>query len=235
MANEASSASASRTNKQPLYKSPTFRLSLSLSTILLLYRLLFRFFTRLRAHLLDPTAAPFRQRNPRTASTLTSPYAPAVGASLAGLALGVYPAQQLRVSVAIYTVFRALEFGWNAAEDGGMIWGWEKAANGVPLRKRARPEWWGSWMLQPFAFGQLFHALVFDRDCFPMVGLLIHCGYESWWLTRGFCTQAYGNLMLKNSAGYLQPKPADYPARLQWPSVQQIVDSLGQMAHLHWP
>jgi hypothetical protein len=167
------SISASKTNKQPLYKSPTFRLSLSLSTILLLYRLLFRFFTRLRAHLLDPTAAPFCQRNPRTANTLTSPYAPAVGASLAGLALGVYPAQQLRVSVAIYTVFRALEFGWNAAEDGGMIWGWEKGANGLPVRKRARPEWWGSWMLQPFAFGQLFHALVFDRDCFPMVSLTL--------------------------------------------------------------
>lgn len=155
--------------KTPRYKSPTLRLSLSLSTILLLYRLLFRFLTRLRAHLLDPTAAPFRKRNPRTALTLTSPYAPAVGASLAGLALGVYPAQQLRVSVAIYTIFRALEFGWNAAEDGGMIWGWEKGPNGQVVRKRSRPAWWGSWMLQPFAFGQLFHALIFDRDCFPMV------------------------------------------------------------------
>lgn len=34
--------------KEPLHKSTTFRLSLSLSSILLLYRLLFRFFTRLR-------------------------------------------------------------------------------------------------------------------------------------------------------------------------------------------
>lgn len=134
-----------------------------------MYRILFRFFTRLRAHLLDPSAAPFRMRNPRTASTLTSPYAPAVGASLAGLALGVYPSKQLRVSVAIYVLFRALEFGWNCAEDNGMVWGWEKGANGKPVRKRARPSWWGSWMLQPFAFGQLFHALVFDKDCFPSV------------------------------------------------------------------
>jgi hypothetical protein len=145
---------------------------LSLSTILLLYRILFRFFTRLRAHLLDPSAAPFRLRNPRTASTLTSPYAPAVGASLAGLALGVYPARQLRVTIALYTIFRALEFGWNCAEDNGMIWGWEKGANGKPDRKRTRPAWWGSWMLQPFAFGQLLHALVFDRDCFPSVSNL---------------------------------------------------------------
>ncbi len=134
-----------------------------------MYRVLFRFFTRLRVHLLDPSSAPFRLRNPRTASTLTSPYAPAVGASLAGLALGVYPTKQLRVTVALYTVFRALEFGWNCAEDNGMVWGWEKGVNGKPDRKRARPSWWGSWMLQPFAFGQLLHALVFDRDCFPSV------------------------------------------------------------------
>jgi hypothetical protein len=144
-----------------------------LSTILLLYRLLFRFFTRLRSHLLDPSAAPFRVRNPRTAGALTSPYAPAVGASLAGLALGIYPAKQLRVSAAIYAAFRALEFGWNCAEEGGMIWGWEKAggggANGKGERMRARPWWWGSWMLQPFVFGQLLHAVVFDRDCFPKV------------------------------------------------------------------
>ena len=155
--------------KQPLHKSPTLRLSLSLSTILLMYRLLFRFFTRLRAHLLDPAAAPFRTRNPKTASTLTSPYAPAVGASLAGLALGVYPSRKLRVTIALYTVFRALEFGWNCAEDNGMVWGWEKGLNGKPDRKRARPAWWGSWMLQPLAMGQLFHAVVFDRDCVPEV------------------------------------------------------------------
>lgn len=150
-------------------------MSLSLSTILLLYRLLFRFFSRLRSHILDPSAAPFRLRNPRTTITLTSPYAPAVGASLAGLALGIYPAQQLRVSIAVYSLFRALEFGWNVAEDGGMIWGWEKGANGRVDRKRTRPWWWGSWMLQPFAFGQLLHAFVFDRDCFPKVSYAALC------------------------------------------------------------
>lgn len=152
-------------------KPSALRLSLSLSSILLLYRLLFRFLTRLRVHLLDPSATLFRVRNPRTAATLTSPYAPAVGASLAGLALGVYPSQQLRVSVAIYTMFRALEFGWNCAEENGMVWGWEKGVGGRPDKKRARPAWWGSWMLQPFAFGQLLHAVVFDRDCFPAVSL----------------------------------------------------------------
>ncbi|EGY18573.1 hypothetical protein VD0002_g9952 [Verticillium dahliae] len=196
--------------KQPLYNSPTFRLSLSLSSILLLYRLLFRFMSRLRGHLLDDAAIPFRRRNPRTAATLTSPYAPAVGASLAGLALGVYPAQQLRVSVAIYAMFRALEFGWNLCEGEGMIWGF-KAGGRV---KRERPWWWGSWMIQPFAFGQLLHAVVFDRDCFPA---------------------AYGNLIFNNSTAYLQHRPAGYPSHLVWPKTWDIVDSLAQMAKLNWP
>ncbi|KAK4034856.1 hypothetical protein C8A01DRAFT_18404 [Parachaetomium inaequale] len=206
-------ASASN-KKQPLHKSPTLRLSLSLSTILLLYRLLFRFFNRLRAHLLDPSAAPFRLRNPKTANTLTSPYAPAVGASLAGLALGVYPNRQLRVTVALYTIFRALEFGWNCAEDNGMLWGWEKGVNGKPDQLRPRPSWWGSWMLQPLAFGQLLHALVFDRDCFP-----------SFW----------SNFIFKNSTAYLRPRPENYPSGLQWPQAGEIADSLAQMARLNWP
>ncbi|KAK4187434.1 hypothetical protein QBC35DRAFT_452327 [Podospora australis] len=200
--------------KQPLHKSPTLRLSLSLSTILLLYRILFRFFTRLRAHLLDSSAAPFRLRNPKTASTLTSPYAPAVGASLAGLALGVYPSQQLRVTIAMYTLFRALEFGWNCAEENGMVWGWEKGIHGKADKMKARPWWWGSWMLQPFAFGQLIHAAVFDRDCFPKV---------------------YGDFICKFSSAYLHPRPDDYPAGLSWPSSSDIVDSLSKMATLSWP
>ena len=152
--------------KQPFFKSPALRLSLSLSTILLLYRLLFRFLSRLRAHLLDAQVEPFRRRNPRTTATLTSPYAPAVGASLAGLALGVYPAQQMRVSIALYTMFRALEFGWNICEIEGHVWGMKGG------KKKERPWWFGSWMLQPFAFGQLLSAVVFDRDCFPQVSLI---------------------------------------------------------------
>lgn len=114
---------------------------------------------------MDPQVEPFRRRNPRTAAALTSPYAPAVGASLAGFALGVYPSQQVRVSVAIYMLFRALDFGWNACEMDGLIWG---SKNG---KKRDRPWWFGSWLLQPLSFGQLLHACVFDRDCFPEVRL----------------------------------------------------------------
>lgn len=83
---------------------------------------------------------------------------------MAGIALGISPPEQLRVSIAIYAAFRALEFGWNCVEDAGMVWGREK--NG---RLKMRPWWFGSWMVQPFAFGQLLHAFVFDYDCFPTV------------------------------------------------------------------
>ncbi|KAF5012020.1 hypothetical protein FDECE_1904 [Fusarium decemcellulare] len=197
-----------KAQKKPFYKSPALRLSVSLSTILLLYRFLFRFLTRLRVHLLDPQVEPFRMRNPRTAATLTSPYAPAVGASVAGLALGIYPSQKMRVTITIYTVFRALEFAYNLCESEGLIWGQK---NGV---KRDRPWWFGSWMLQPFAFGQLLHAAVFDRDCFP---------------------KPYGDFIFNSSSAYLHPRPEDWPEGLKWPQTSQIVDSLAQMARLNWP
>ncbi|KAI1039395.1 hypothetical protein LB505_002707 [Fusarium chuoi] len=194
--------------KKPFYKSPALRLSISLSTILLLYRILFRFFTRLRVHLLDPQVEPFRARNPRTAAMLTSPSAPAIGASFAGLALGIYPAQKMRVTIAIYTIFRALEFAYNFCEADGLIWG---RKNGV---KRERPWWFGSWMLQPFAFGQLLHAAVFDRDCFP---------------------KPFGDLIFKSSSAYLHPRPQDWTSSVKWPQTSEIVDSLAQMARLSWP
>lgn len=200
-------------SKEPFYKSTTLRLSLSLSTILLLYRLLFRFLHRLRLHLLDPNAAPFRNRNPRTTQTLTSPYAPALGASLAGLALGIYPSQQMRVSVAIYAMFRALEFGWNLCEDEGMIWGWATKA-GKGLVKRERPWWWGSWMLQPLAFGQLLHATLFDREASP-VNLV--------------------DFVWKSTSTYLHNAPADLPAGVHWPGAWEVADNLAEMARLHWP
>ncbi|KAK7397861.1 hypothetical protein QQX98_012765 [Neonectria punicea] len=197
-----------KAKKQPFYKSAALRLSLSLSTILFLYRLLFRFLTRLRVHLLDPQVEPFRMRNPRTAATLTSPYAPAVGASFAGLALGIFPPEKMRVTIAIYAAFRALEFGWNLFEGEGLIWG----RKGGILKER--PWWFGSWMLQPLAYGQLLHAAVFDRDCFP---------------------KPVGDFIFKSSSTYLHTRPQDWPSNLKWPQTSQIVDSLAQMARLNWP
>ncbi|KAF2761055.1 hypothetical protein EJ05DRAFT_535913 [Pseudovirgaria hyperparasitica] len=181
-------------------KSPHVRLSGSLALILLFHRLLHRFFIRLRAQVLSDEARPFRRRNPRVAKTLTSRLAPAVGASLAGFFLAVYPADQLRVTIAIYVFTRALEFAYNGLENKGHF--------------QNRPWWFGSWLLMPAACGQLLHAFVFDRDCFP---------------------EAYGKFILKNSPRYIQTRPEGYAAAAPWPGTFEIVDSLGTMSKLKWP
>ncbi|MCJ1450180.1 hypothetical protein MMC28_000509 [Mycoblastus sanguinarius] len=186
--------------KPSVLKSPNLRLSLSLSLILLLHRLLFRFFSRLRSNLLTKGAAPFRRRNPRISKSLTSQLSPAIGASLAGFALGVYPGDQLRITIAIYVATRSLEFAYNALDEDGWF--------------KNKPWWWGSWILMPLASGQLLHAFVFDRDCFP---------------------KSYGDFILDHTPNYVQRRPASYPPSLPWPSTNTIVDSLAEMSSLNWP
>ncbi|KAB8073474.1 hypothetical protein BDV29DRAFT_175445 [Aspergillus leporis] len=136
-----------------ILRSPNFRLSASLSLVLLLHRLLHRFFARLRANLRTEEAQPFRNRNPRVSKALTSRYAPAVGASLAGFALGICPQNQLRMTAAIYTATRSLEFLFNTADEKGWL--------------ENRPSWFGSWLMMPLSCAQLFHAFVFDREATP--------------------------------------------------------------------
>ncbi|OJJ46652.1 hypothetical protein ASPZODRAFT_16407 [Penicilliopsis zonata CBS 506.65] len=129
------------------------RLSLSLSLVLFLHRLLYRFLVKLRANLRADEARPFRERNPRVTRALTARSAPAVGASLAGLALVLCPQRDLRRTLAIYTGSRAAEFFYNVADEQGWL--------------GTRPQWVGSWLLMPLACAQLFHALVFDRETTP--------------------------------------------------------------------
>jgi hypothetical protein len=138
-------------------KSPSFCLALSLSSILFLHRVLFRFFVRLRSRLLSEKAADLRKRYPKLFSGISSKFGPAIGASLAGLALGIYPKDELRVTLAIYLGARSLEFLYNAIEGDGYL--------------KNMPWWWGSWLLFPLSQGQLLHASVFDRDCIPSVSL----------------------------------------------------------------
>jgi hypothetical protein len=183
-----------------IWKSPDIRLSSSLGFILLFHRLLFRFFTRLRQSLLTDEARPFRRRNPRVSKTLTARLAPAIGASFAGFLLAVYPADQLRISIAIYVFSRALEFIYNGLEDRGWF--------------QNRPWWFGSWMLMPAACGQLLHAFVFDRDCFPA---------------------PYGNFIMGHSPQYIQGKPEGFSESIAWPRTFDIVDSLAEISRLRWP
>ncbi|KAI9669715.1 MAG: hypothetical protein M1831_007411 [Alyxoria varia] len=176
------------------------QLSLSLSSILFFHRILHRFFVRLREGLRSDEARSFRRRNPRTARALTSKLAPAVGASLSGLFLGISPADQTRITIAIYIFTRSLEFLYNNLDSKGYF--------------KAKPWWLGSWLLMPLATGQLLHAFVFDRDCFP---------------------EAYGNFIMKRSPEYVHTKPADYPTHLPWPSTFETVDSLASISRLRWP
>ena len=186
--------------KTSLSKSPNIRLSASFSLILLFHRLLHRFFTRLRQSLLTDSAQPFRRRNPRVAKALTSSLAPAVGAGLSGLFLGLCPADQLRLTITIYAFSRALEFGYNGLGERGWF--------------KSRPWWFGSWLLLPAAYGQLLHAFVFDRDCFP---------------------ESFGNVIMGNSPEYIQKRPKGYPPERPWPGTFDIVESLAEISRLHWP
>jgi hypothetical protein len=119
---------------------------------------------------------------------------------LAGFFLAVCPADQLRITMAIYIFTRAMEFGYNYMEELGYF--------------KNKPNWFGSWLIMPVACGQLLHAFVFDRDCFPA---------------------SYGKLILNSSPEYIQKRPADYPAHLPWPSTFDIVDNLAEISRLRWP
>ncbi|KAJ5666964.1 hypothetical protein N7462_011373 [Penicillium macrosclerotiorum] len=145
--------SSEKKPRTTLFRSPNFRLSISLSLLLLLHRLLYRFLVRLRANLRTDDAKPFRERNPRISRALTSRFAPAVGASVAGFALGICPQDQLRLTAAIYTSTRSLEFLYNLMDSKGWL--------------DKRPWWFGSWLLMPLSCAQLFHAFVFDRETTP--------------------------------------------------------------------
>lgn len=138
-------------------RSPAFRLSISLSLVLLVHRLLYRFFSRLRANLRTEEARPFRQRNRRISKALTSKYTPAIGASFAGLFLGVAPKAQFRATAAIYAVTRSLEFVYNALCEKGWF--------------KNKPRWFGSWLLMPLSCAQFFYAFMFDRETIPKVWL----------------------------------------------------------------
>jgi hypothetical protein len=131
---------------------------------------------------------------------LTSRIAPAIGSSLAGFFLAVCPGDQLRITIAIYILTKSLEYSYNYLEELGYF--------------QNRPKWFGSWMLMPLACGQLLHAFVFDRDCFP---------------------EAYGGFILKYSPEYIQRRPEDYPKNLPWPSTFDIVDNLAKISKAQWP
>ena len=69
-------------------------------------------------------------------------------------------------------------------------------------------------MIMPPACGQLLHAFMFDRDCFP---------------------NSIGDMILNRSSAYIQPRPTTLSATIQLPSKMDIVDSLAETSRLKWP
>ena len=45
----------------------------------------------------------------------------------------------------------------------------------------------------------------------------------------------YGDFVFGHSTAYLHSRPSDWPQHLKWPQVNQIIDSLAEMARLKWP
>ncbi|KAJ9664566.1 hypothetical protein H2198_000217 [Neophaeococcomyces mojaviensis] len=129
------------------------RFALSISTLLFFHRVLYRLITIIRLQLMHEKVKTIRSRWPRIFDLLTWKLAPAVGASLSGLALGICPNDQLRITIAIYVFVRAAELLFQGAETAGYL--------------KNRPKWMGSWILFALSQGQLFHAFVFDPDCTP--------------------------------------------------------------------
>ncbi|KAF8250902.1 hypothetical protein K440DRAFT_653428 [Wilcoxina mikolae CBS 423.85] len=139
--------------RSALFNYANFLSSVSLSTLIVAHRLLYRFFYQLRSNLQLPEAQTFRTKYPKASQLFLSPNSPSIAASLAGFALAIHPATERRVTIAVYTLVKAAEFIYNRYEDEGWF--------------QNRPWWFGSWLLFPLTSGQLLYSFIFDRDCFP--------------------------------------------------------------------
>ncbi|KAH0542828.1 hypothetical protein FGG08_002782 [Glutinoglossum americanum] len=63
-------------------------------------------------------------------------------------------------------------------------------------------------------------------------------GAWNWMVKRelvGWRPWTYGNLLLKYSSTYIQPRPTSYPSHLPWPGPYDIVDCLAKIAELRYP
>ena len=84
---------------------------------MVIHRLLYRFFSKLRQNLLLPEARKFRKRYPKISKLFVSQLSPSIGSSLAGLALLIQPPSDRRATVSVYTFVKSLEYCYNRLED----------------------------------------------------------------------------------------------------------------------
>lgn len=74
-----------------------------------------------------------------------------------------------------------------------------------------KPKWIGSWALFPFSMAQLFHTFIFNPEC---------------------CPNTFKRLMMRFSEGYIPTAPV---GEIDWPSAEQIIESIANISILHYP
>lgn len=123
----------------------------------MVYKTLFRFFTRALELLHGPRYA---------MNIMRSPLGPPFLAGLfAGPTLLIDNVQPRRIAISTYALCKSLQFTYHALRKNRII-----------PRMRC---WWGSWLLFPIAHSQLFYYYIIHPDIFPvsfnnLVEILIH-------------------------------------------------------------
>ncbi|KAJ8101117.1 hypothetical protein POJ06DRAFT_267283 [Lipomyces tetrasporus] len=128
------------------------RASVSVTMILVTYRLLYRFTMSLHTGIASSEARKFRRRHRRIARALRSPYfVPFTSGILSGSFVYFHPAGRLRSYAAFYCATLAVEYMFNYVTTKKQF---------AFLRQQA-----GVWILFPFSMAQLLHTFTYDLDC----------------------------------------------------------------------
>ncbi|KAK6539818.1 hypothetical protein TWF694_008667 [Orbilia ellipsospora] len=135
----------------PWSKRLNIRIPLSLSLLLLLHRLCYRTAIRLQSKVssLNVTlAAP----SGKLKKIIMSPMASSFAAALSGIVLVSIPSDNARLSISVYIFAKTMEYLSNALYVSGRV-----------------PWWFGSWLLFPLSFSQLFHTFLTGGESVPYI------------------------------------------------------------------
>lgn len=127
------------------------RCALSIASYAIIYKSLFRFFTRLFDPLLRPPPSSSLIVNDVVCSPLVPPF---LAGLLAGPTLLIDNVQSRRILIAVFMLSKSLQYTYHALRQNGII--------------PRMPWWWGSWLLFPISSAQLIYAYLLHPDIFPV-------------------------------------------------------------------